>query len=166
MTSVGIWVLCLMILTTARAGEYCDDFENGDFGDFWTQGNNDQGGQWKPSSFSELKETIPDFPEPASGDSVVYLTPDPSSGYMGAQLVMVSSYSFPEGSSLSFRYWLRSQWPGSGTFEVRRVIGSQEEPNPILSLTADSGPDNADWMEANVTVPSYDKEFKVTFTRF
>ena len=159
----------LLLLLTARArsaGEYCDDFEGGDFGTFWSQGALNTGGEWKPSSYRELLQSIPDFPAPASGDTLVYLTPA-ASGYMSAQLQMTTAYRFPEGSSLSFRYWLRSQWLGSGTLEVHRLIGSMDEAQPILSLTEYSGPSNSDWMVANVTVPPHSETFKVSaFTTY
>ncbi|XP_043199419.1 large proline-rich protein BAG6-like [Amphibalanus amphitrite] len=153
-------LLLMVVVVTCMAGEYCDDFESDDFGTFWTQGALDSGGKWQPASYQELQQTIADFPAPASGDTVVYLTPL-AGGYMSARLQMTAGYLFPEGSTLSFRYWLRSQWRGSGTLEVHRVLGSQEEAEPILSLTEFSGPDNTQWMEANVTVPTSSSTFKL-----
>ena len=150
-----------MILTTARAGEYCDDFENGDFGDFWTQEKN-FGGQWKPSSFSELKETIPDFPEPASGDTVVYLTPEPTSFSMRARLVMKEAYDFSEeGSSIYFRYWLRSEYLESGTLQLYKLIGTGEAPKMIRSFNNESGPGVDYWKDVNFTLTAEDEPFKV-----
>ena len=151
-----------MILTTARAGEYCDDFEDGHLGDFWRQSVRDTGGKWKPSSYLELKKDIPDFPEPADGDTVVYLTPESGSSYVSARLVMKDAYDFPEGSSIYFRYWLRSEYDASGTLEVRKVIGTMEEPDPICTLTDQSGPNVVNWKEVNITIPTEDEDFKVS----
>ena len=161
MRSVGSCVSCFLMLAAARAGQYCEDFESGTLGDFWRQSLRDSGGRWKPSSYVELKKSISDFPEPASGDTVVYLTPEENSYSVGARLVMKDAYDFPEGSSIYFRYWLRSEYPQSGTFELRKVIGTNEEPDPIFSLTDQSGPNVDNWNEINITIPTGDDAFKV-----
>lgn len=149
-------------LLASSAGEICDDFEDGDFGKYWQElGSSDYGGQWQARDYDELKQNITDFPQPASGSTVVYLTASPRSTSVSARLRTVTSYTFPNGSSISFRYWLRSQWPGSGTFEVHRLVGSQEEPEVILSLTDLSGPDCSDWSEASAPIPPHSGKFQV-----
>ena len=146
----------LAILAMARSGEYCDDFEDGDLGPVWTTNSDlDSRGQWEVSSYQQLKSSIPDFPAPARGDSVAYLTPmDPYQVYVYARLQMSEEYVFPEGSSVSFRYWLRTDYPGSGTLEVRQQIRGVEEKEPLISLTETSGPNNTQWKEVNVSIPA------------
>ena len=159
MKSVGSWMLCLLLVTTTQADEYCEDFEDGGLGAFWTAGH-DSGGHWKASSYSELKQKIPDFPEPASGDGIVYLTLSHGSSYVSAAMEMVSEYSFSDGSSMQFRYWLRSMYTGSGFLSVKRVVGGQVN-DTILDLTRKSGPNVDEWKEAKVEIPSSDQKFKV-----
>ena len=134
-------------------------------GHFWTDNSLDYDSKWEPSSYQELKETIFDFPEPASGDTVLYLTPrDETTTYVSARLVTKEAYIFPEGSSIYFRYWLRSKYVASGTLELRRVNGTMEEPNAIHSLTEQSGPDVHTWREVNITIPTTTEYFKVCYS--
>ena len=159
----------LLLLATAWAGEYCEDFENGDLGDFWRQSPLDIGGKWEPSSYTELKETIPDFPEPASGDTVVYLTPENAnarggSTFVSARLVMSDAYIYPAGSSIYFRYWLRSDSEQSGTLELQHMVGAMEQPEVLYSLTDQSGPDVDTWKEINITIPEGNEAYKVGYS--
>ena len=146
----------------ARAGQYCEDFERGTLEPFFTTSDLDSRGHWIASDYLQLQRSIPDFPAPASGTWVAYLTADPNMIYVYARLQMIDEYVFPAGSSVSFRYWARTDYPGSGTLEVRRQIADVEEKEPILSLTDLSGPNNTQWVEVTAPIPDSTKPQKVS----
>ncbi|KAF0305239.1 Myosin heavy chain, muscle [Amphibalanus amphitrite] len=142
-------------------GEYCDDFESDDFGLFWRQSRWDSGGHWEQSAFSRLRDTVPDFPAPASGDWLVFLTPAAGSSFAAARLQMTAELVFPAGSRLSFRYWLRSQLPAGAALFVKRCVGEEEDREPLLDLSETAAPENDRWMDVSVAVPADPRPAKI-----
>ncbi|XP_043208696.1 uncharacterized protein LOC122374162 [Amphibalanus amphitrite] len=142
-------------------GEYCDDFESDDFGLFWRQSRWDSGGHWEQSAFSRLRDTVPDFPAPASGDWLVFLTPAAGSSFAAARLQMTAELVFPAGSRLSFRYWLRSQVPAGAALFVKRCVGEEEDRESLLDLSETAAPGNDRWTEVSVAVPADPRPAKI-----
>ena len=153
MTSASTWVLCLTILTSARAGEYCDDFEEGGWGECWTEhsGSGTFGGDWIPISYDDLKVTIPDIPAPPNGQHVIYLELAEGSIYRGADMITSNSYIFPEGSSVSFSYWARSALLGTGSIHVKQSFGSGDN-QTVLLATYQTVMGKPEWQTAAVTI--------------
>ena len=157
-------LLCAAVLAwlaAVRAEGYCEDFESGELAPFWSISELDSRGHWKATSYDQLQQKIPDFPAPAQGDVVAYLTADPNQIYVYARLQMSDEYVLPAGSSVSLRYWLRTDYPGSGTLEVRRQVDGVEEKEPLVSLTDTSGPNNTRWMELSAPIPDSSRTQKV-----
>ena len=160
---IAIILLAPLLMTTSLAGEYCDNFEtSGDFGSFWKQVTQDSAGKWEPTSYKEISKTIADFPAPASGDTVLYLTPPQGGSTASARMETIDSFGFPDHSNISFRYWLRSKYTASATLYVK-LASNMSEGDTIIDLSPRSSPDNSDWMEASVPIATKDnKKYQVT----
>ena len=161
--------LTLTLLTLASAvltgADYCEDFESGTTGGFWSENPLDQAGSWEVRLASELRQTVPDLPVEPSGEYLAYIVPlnFSTTEYVHGRLVTSQALEFPEGSSISFRYWIRSKYEASAALDVRFVIGTAEQPTPFLDLTSQSRPTNDQWMEVTAEIPTSSQPVKVSY---
>ena len=154
--------LLVLALAAPALGDYCEDFETGTTGNFWAVNPLDTSGSWDVLSASELRQKVPDLPPEPSGAYLAYISPKNSTNsYIHGRLVTSTALRYPAGSSISFRYWIRSRYEASAALDVRFVIGTAEQPTPFLDLSSESRPTNDQWKTVTAEIPASSEPVKV-----
>ncbi|XP_043206741.1 mucin-2-like [Amphibalanus amphitrite] len=162
MARLTLTFLSLVFFTSVLA-DYCEDFESGTTGAFWTGNPLDESGSWDVLLASDLRQRVPDLPAEPSGSYLAYISPKNSSNsYIHGRLVTTAALPYPAGSSISLRYWIRSQYVSSAALDVRFVVGTAEQPTPFLDLSDQSGPTNDQWRTVTAQIPASSQPVKLS----
>ncbi|KAF0308548.1 hypothetical protein FJT64_020234 [Amphibalanus amphitrite] len=164
MTRVTLTLTLLAVSAALTAADYCEDFESGDSGQLWSGNPLDQAGTWEVRLASELRRQVPDLPAEPSGRYLAWVAPlnFSSTEYVHGRLVTTAALPYPAGSSISFRYWIRSQYVSSAALDVRFVVGTAEQPTPFLDLSDQSGPTNDQWRTVTAQIPASSQPVKLS----